>query len=112
MGEEDVAAALEALLENGPTEEGIQAAADAIEASEVAQAEIEKVLEQGTSLVDGAVTMVDEFVGDLFEEKVPALTDALKDQLPEEIDSMVDDVWGTVGDVMTIVTSSEGVKAV
>jgi len=112
-GDEAVAEAFEAIWEADEiTEAQLDALTKAIADSEVASAEIEKVLDQATIIADEVISEVETTVDDVFTEKIPALMDAVKEAMPDSVDSMVDDAWSEVGETIEKVSSSGSATAV
>ena len=112
-GEEAVAEAFKAVWDaDKVTEAQLDALTKAIADSEVASDEIEKVLAQATIIADEVISEVETTVEDVFTEKIPALMDAVKEAMPDSVDSMVDDAWSELDETLKKVSGSGSATAV
>ena len=112
-GVEAVAEAAEALEEADEiTEALLDDLAKAIADSEVASAEIEKILDQANIIADEVIGDLETALDDVLTERVPALMDAVKEAMPDSVDTMVDAAWSEATEGVEKVSNSGSATAV
>lgn len=112
-GVEAVAEAAEALEEADEiTQELLDDLWKALADSEVASAEIEKILDQANIIADEVIGDLETTLDDVLTEKVPALMDAVKDAMPDSVDTMVDAAWSEATEGVEKVSNSGSATAV
>ena len=113
VGEEAVAEAVEALEEADEiTEALLDDLTKALADSEVASAEIEKILDQANIIADEVIGDLETALDDVLTEKIPALMDTVKETMPDSVDSMVDAAWSEAAEGVEKVSNSGSATAV